>query len=158
MTRDETYARDLFHDRNPRSRIGLSWITTKAGSKRRRYVCVACRRVVDTESAQWRQTVHAERAIDQHLAECKQIARYVRAGIRAAEIERETGLRLVTRRDGRALRAAVALPFADCDGVRAFFAPGWLIELLANWKQVADGWDVDLTTYLRAACAVRAET
>lgn len=65
-----------FRRTNPTSRA-QSWITTYgSGSKRRTYTCVACRRVVDTESASYRQTVHAAEAIAEHVASCREIARY----------------------------------------------------------------------------------
>jgi len=43
------------------------WWGVSAGSRRRAYRCYVCGTTIDTESAQWPQTRHAERAVDRHL-------------------------------------------------------------------------------------------
>jgi len=64
----------------PRSRAKGYVTTYGSGSSRRQYACVACGTVVDTESAKYRMTKHAEEAVDAHVAHCPEIGRIITLG------------------------------------------------------------------------------
>lgn len=53
---------------NPRSRAVRGYHLAASGGSVRRYTCTACGCLIDTESARYRPTVHAARAVDTHLA------------------------------------------------------------------------------------------
>lgn len=58
-------ARDMRREEG-NTRYISGWYGVRGGSSRRAYVCYLCDTWIDTESAQWRQTKHAERAIEEH--------------------------------------------------------------------------------------------
>lgn len=66
----------FFRRHNPKSRAS-GWVTTYgSGSGKRKYTCVACGMLVDSESGKYQQTKHAIQAINNHIASCDAIRGY----------------------------------------------------------------------------------
>jgi hypothetical protein len=57
----------IARERRPRVK---RWVGVNGGSSERRYVCYLCDEVIDTESAKYAPTKHAEQAIADHDCTC----------------------------------------------------------------------------------------
>jgi hypothetical protein len=79
----------LFRSENLQSRT-TRWVTVKAGSAQRRYICVACRTRVATESSQWPQTKHTYSAVSRHEKSCSLIVAYNRRAASLADVRDES--------------------------------------------------------------------
>lgn len=66
-----------YRTENPASRAVDSFVN-KGGGSQRKYVCTFCRCLIDTESASYRRTVHAKKAIVEHANSCQEIGKLVR--------------------------------------------------------------------------------
>lgn len=64
----------------PRSRAKQYVTTHGSGASVRRYTCVACGALIDSESAKYRPTRHAETACFEHVQDCKAIDHMIRVG------------------------------------------------------------------------------
>lgn len=76
---DETRRRFLaaYRAAHPESRASHYYTLHGSSGTVRRYTCVACRCVIDSESAKYAPTKHAERRVEAHLQSCKTLEQYL---------------------------------------------------------------------------------
>lgn len=160
MSNDELAVR-LYRDAHRESRAPWWTVVYGSGGTRRKYSCIACGCVIDTESANYPQTKHAREACDEHDESCAARAAWRRAAKRIAAVTAARGLVAVFGADATRLRGALNLAFLSVvvpgrkTLLTVYCVPAWIATLASiHASDEALKREVELTELVSAAVSV----